>query len=130
MAIYNASLCVYTVPCVLFSLPPCYHLPQYIRPLVLQLCSKYLTSHSLICLFSPAESFPLLVKVSWGHVRLLSDSLSWAAAQNEAVQCCLPTGRIAAEGAASVAGSWQRGFPQCYWKGQGLFCSQLLPGRD
>lgn len=45
MAIYSELLCVCISPNVLFSLPPCYHLPQDFRPLVLQPCCKYLTSH-------------------------------------------------------------------------------------
>lgn len=112
MAIYSGLLCVYTLPHILFSLPPCCHLPWDFKPLVLQLCCKYLTSHSLICLFSPTESFPLLIKLRWGDVRPLSDSLPRAAAR--AVLCSAAPPQVASQ---------QRMLPACQAPGSGGFLS-------
>lgn len=105
MAIYSELLCVYALLHILFPLPRCYHLPRDFRPPLLQPCCKYLTSHSLICLFSPAEPFPFLVPVSWGAVRPLNDGLSRAAAR--AVPCGAAALRVTSR--QRVMPAWAKG---------------------
>lgn len=105
MATHGELLCICTLPYVLFSLLPCYHLPWNFRPLVLQLCCKYLTSH--LSVFS-CWAFSSSHKSQLGRQQVIELWSAMGSCQNCAAQHWPSVGHTPTEDVTSVAGSRQR----------------------